>query len=631
MFEFVRRHNRIMQILLFLLIFPSFVMFGVDGYNRFRDKGDHVAEVNGVAITQDEWDLAHRKQVEQLRAQMPNVDAKMFDTPQAKYVTLERMVQERLIRAATEQQLIQVSDTRLANTLRQDPTIASLRRADGTLDVERYRQLAAAQGLTPEGLEMRIRQDMAQRQVLAGVAETSFLPDTIANLTISAFFERREIQLATFLSSAHLAGLKPTEDELKEYLQKNQGRYQLPQTADIEYVVLDMASVEKDIVLPEGDLRTYYQQNQQAQQAKEERRASHILISAPKDMPQAERDKARQKAADLLAQVKKDPKLFAELARKFSQDPGSAAQGGDLDYISRGAMVKPFEDAVFALAVGDISDLVQTEFGYHIIQLTGVRKPKVKSFEEVRPEIEKELRRQQAQRKYAEVAEQFSNLVYEQPDGLKPIADKLRLTVRHASGVTPASSVKEPWAHQRVLSALFSTESIERKRNTEAVEVAPSQLVSARLLKYSPARALSLEETREALARDWALQRAAELARQQGTQALKDWQAHPEQQRFESTLTISRDQPGAVAPQVLDAAMRASAKQLPAYTGVDLGSQGYAVVKVNQVLPAQNMEQHVKERAQLAQSSANAQASAYLESLKAKLNARILVPKPGGV
>ncbi len=630
MFEFVRQHTKLMQFLLFLLIFPSFVLFGLEGYTRFNDQGAKVAEVDGQGITQNEWDAVHQKDIEQLRARMPTIDVKLFDTPQAKYATLERMLQERLLMAASQRQNITVSDQRLANLLQQDPSIASLRKPDGSLDVERYRQLAASQGLTPEGFEARIRQDLTQRQVLSAVLESSFLPASVANLTVAAFFERREIQLARFSPAEFRAGLKPSEDDLKAFLTQHASRYQVPQKADIEYAVLDLATIEKNMAVPEADLRAYFDQSQQANAVKEERRASHILINAPASMPAAERDQAKQKALDLLAQIKKQPKDFAALARKHSQDPGSTSQGGDLDYFARGAMVKPFEDAAFGLKLGGVSELVETEFGFHIIQLTDIRQPKAKTFEHMRPEIERELRRQMAQRKYAEAAEQFSNLVYEQPDSLQPVAERLKLTVQRAHGVTPQSSAKEPWAHPRVLTGLFTPESIERKRNTEAIEVGPNQLVSARLLQHSPSRALTLDEARDQISRDWVIERAAAMARDKGAQALKTWQDQPSLARLESVLTVSRDQAGSLPATVLDAALRAPSNQLPAWVGVDLGDQGYAVVKVNRVMAAQNLEQRKGERAQLAQASANAQAAAYLESLKAQFKARILVAKPDG-
>jgi peptidyl-prolyl cis-trans isomerase D len=154
MFDFVRQHNRIMQFLLFLLIFPSFVLFGIDGYNRFREKGDAVATVDGHEITQSEWDNAHRAQVERMRNAMPTMDVKLFDTPEAKYSTLERMVRDRLLQVAAEKLRLGASDQRLASELQQNPSIAALRRADGSLDIERYRQLLSSQGMSPEMLSL---------------------------------------------------------------------------------------------------------------------------------------------------------------------------------------------------------------------------------------------------------------------------------------------------------------------------------------------------------------------------------------------------------------------------------------------------------------------------------------------
>jgi peptidyl-prolyl cis-trans isomerase D len=628
MFEFVRRHNRIMQIVLFLLIFPSFVMFGIDGYNRFRDKGNQVAEVDGVGITQEEWDFSHRQQLERLRAQMPNVDVKMFDTPYAKFASLEGMVQERTVQAAAKRLLLDVSDQRLANALQKDPTIASLRKPDGSLDIDRYRQLAAAQGMTPEGFESRMRTDLIQRQVIEGVADSSFMPEALTRLSLVSYLEPREIQVASFEPTP--AGLKPSDEDLKAFLQKNPARYQRPQTADIEYVVLNLAQVEKDVVLPEADVRTYYEQNLQALQSKEERRSSHILINAPQSMSAAERTAAKQKAQQILDQVKKQPKDFAKLATQYSQDPGSAAKGGDLDYAARGAMVKPFEDALFALKPGAISDLVETEFGYHIIMLKDIRKPVQKTFEQSRPDLEKQLRSQQAQRKFAEVAEQFSNLVYEQADSLKPVAERLKLSVQHASGVTPQSRSAEVWAKARVLSSLFSADSVERKHNTEAIETGPNQLISARLVNHSPARPLTLDEARGQLTRDWAQERAAEKAREQGEAALKAWRDQPSSAKWSAPVVVTRAQTAGLPPEVIQAAMGASAQALPQWLGVDLGAKGYAVVKVNKVMPAQISQASQAEQDRIVQAETNAQTQAYVSYLKTKLGVHFTSAKPPG-
>ncbi|NDE05608.1 MAG: peptidyl-prolyl cis-trans isomerase, partial [Flavobacteriia bacterium] len=189
----------------------------------------------------------------------------------------------------------------------------------------------------------------------------------------------------------------------------------------------DLASIQKTVTVAEADLKTFYEQNLARLANLEERRASHILINADKTMPATERDKARSKALEILSTLKQSPDKFAELAKKFSQDTGSANKGGDLDFFARGAMVKPFEEAAFALKKGEISEVVESEFGFHIIRVTDIKQPKQKTFEESRASLEVDAKRQLAQRKFAEAAEQFTNLVYEQSDSLKPAAEKLKL------------------------------------------------------------------------------------------------------------------------------------------------------------------------------------------------------------
>ena len=169
MFDFVRKHTKIMQFLLFLLIFPSFVLFGLEGYSRMREKGTVVASVNGVDILQSELDNAHKIQVDRMRASMPNLDAKLFDSSIAKQATLDRLVRERLLQVAAQKMHLSVSDQRLANELQQNPSIAALRRPDGSLDLERYRQLLGTQGFTPESFEAQVRSDLSTRQVMAGL------------------------------------------------------------------------------------------------------------------------------------------------------------------------------------------------------------------------------------------------------------------------------------------------------------------------------------------------------------------------------------------------------------------------------------------------------------------------------
>ena len=632
MFDFVRKHTKIMMGLMFLLIIPSFVLFGIDGYNRMREKGDTVARVGGQDITQGEWDAAHKAEADRLRAQMPNLDAKLLDSPEARYSTLERLVRERVMAQAADQFRLTTSDARLARDLQEDPGIASLRRPDGKLDMERYRQMAASQGMTPEGFEARVRRDLSVRQVEAGLTQTGFAATAVADVALNAFFERREVQVVNFLSADFASRVNPTDAEVEAFYKANETLFQAPEQANIEYVVLDLESVKKSITINEADLKSYYEQNAARLSGNEERRASHILINAPKDAPAAERQKAKARAQELLAELRKAPDSFADLAKKNSQDTGSAAKGGDLDFFARGAMVKPFEEAAFAMKKGDISELVESDFGYHIIKLADIKAPKQRSFEELRANIEADLKTQQAQRKFAETAEAFTNGVYEQSDSLKPVADKLKLEIKTAAKLSrkPAAGVTGLLANAKFLAAIFGPDAIEKKRNTEAIETAPNQLTAGRITQYQAAKTMALAEVRANVRERLVASRAAELAAQEGAAKLAAWKAAPGSAVMPAAQVLSRDQAQNTPPQILNAVLRADTSKLPVFVGVSMGAQGYAVVKVNQLVarPASTEVAAKQDRAQYAQWWTAAESQAYYGLLKERFKADIMVPRP---
>ena len=617
--------------ILFLLIIPSFVLFGLEGYSRFNDKGAVVAKVNGNKINQTDWDAAHKREVDRIRASMPNIDAKLFDTAEAKYATLERLVRDQVITAAAQKLQLVASDTRLARELQQSPVIAALRTADGKLDMERYKQLAASQGMTPEMFEMQVRADLSNRQVIQGVQASAYATSAQTQTAMNAFMQRREVQILNFPAADYLGKITVSDADLQAYYDKNKDKYQSSESADIEYIVLDIESLRQSISLNEQDLKSYYEQNLQRLSSKEERRASHILITAAKDSPEAEKKIARAKAEELLKLVKAKPASFADVARKNSQDPGSAVKGGDLDFFGRGAMVKAFEDAAFSMKKSDISDLVESEFGYHIIQLTDIKAAKAQSFESLRPSLEADLKKQQAQRKYAELAETFSNTVYEQSDSLKPVADKLKLNIQKANQVArQATQPQGVLSHPGLLQAIFSEASLQKQRNTEAIEVAPSTLVSARVVKHQPAATLPLVEVKEFVKRALTQEKAAELAKAQGEQRLSALKASTGADNLPNAIVISREKTQRQLPKVVDAVLRADPNKLPSVSGVDLGLQGFAVLRVTKILPpeAENKELMLQAQQQFTQLWGTAETQAYISQLKSMMKAEILVPKP---
>jgi len=621
MFDFVRTHSRLMLGIMVLLIIPSFVFFGVQGYSSFGDGGGTVvAKVDGRDITRGEWEQAHQRNVERLRGQMPNVDAKLLDTPEMKRETLDGLMRERVLTAAANQMHLVPGDERLQRLFLTDPQFANLRNPDGTVN----RDLLASQGMSSEAFAQRLRLEFAMQQVLAGVGQTAFAPAAAAAPSLDALLQRRDVQVQRFDPVESRGRVAPTDADLEAFYKANESQFRAPESASIEYVVLDIEALMKGVVVPEEDLKRYYAENASRYTATEERRASHILINADKDMPAAERQKAKARAEALLAEVRKNPASFAEVARKNSQDPGSAAKGGDLDFFGRGAMVKAFDDAVFAMKQGEISNVVESDFGYHIITLTTVRGGDKKSFESVRAEIEAEVRKSLAGKRYAEVAEQFTNTVYEQPDSLQPVVDKLKLEKRTATVQrTPAPDASGPLVSPKLLEAVFGNEVVRNKRNTDAIETGPNQMVAARIVQHTPSRTMPLVDVKDRVREQVITEQSAVLARKAGEARLAQVKAAPAEV-MAPAVTVSRAQPQGLPRAMLDAVLGADAGKLPSAVGVDLGAQGYAVARVIKVLPREEAPGgDAQLLSQYTQAWANAETQAYLGALKKRFKAEV--------
>jgi len=629
MFDFIRKHTKVTMALLFLLIVPSFILVGMNSNGPSGASGTVVAVVDGKDITQPEWDAAHQNEVSRLRGTMPTLDIKLLDSPEARYATLERMVRDRVLAAAAAKGGLVVADQKLQRLYAEDKAIAAFRLPDGRFDRAGF---IAQTGMSPEQYESGLRADLATRQVLVGVASTGLASKAVADVSLNAFFEKREAQVARFNAADYAARVNPGDTEIEQFYKDNQALFQAPEEATVEYVVLDLDAVKKTVTVNEQDLKTYYEQNVQQLAGTEERRASHILIEAPASAPAPDREKAKAKAQELLAAVKKAPDSFAELARKNSQDPGSAAAGGDLNFFARNAMVKPFADAVFAMKKGDVSDVVETEFGYHVIKLTDIKAPKQKSYEEMKPTLEAEVKQQLAQKKFAETAETFSNAVYEQSESLRPIAERLKLEVKTATRLTrvPAPGAAGVLANPKFLNALFSPDALEKKRNTEALETGPSQLVSGRITQYTPARTLPLAEVKDRVRASLQQQRGAEMARKEGAEKLAAWKAAPATATLPAPVVVSRDQTQQLPAPVVSATLSADTSAMPAFVGVDLGSQGYAIVKVVKVVPRpeQAPASAQQDKMQYTQWWTAAESLAYYNILKERFKADIKVARP---
>ncbi|MFN4265471.1 MAG: peptidylprolyl isomerase [Aquabacterium sp.] len=625
MFDFVRKHTRILQFVLVLLILPSFVLLGVDSASKFGSDEGVVAKVAGSKISQAEWDNAHRQLAERVRAERPNVDAKDLDAPEVRKQSLDQLVREFVLNAASRDQRLTTSEARIQRIFTTDPQFAALRNADGSLN----KAFLQARGMSPAQLEAMLRQELTLAQVLAPISVTGQTSSLASEQAVNALFQQREVQWQKIDAKQFVAQLNPTAEQLQAFYQDaaNAAAFTSVEQADVEYVVLDIDTLKQRVTVSEDELRVSYKENIGRYGQPEERRASHILIKAEASATAEQKKAAKAKAEQLLAQLQKNPAQFEELAKKNSDDPGSAANGGDLDFFGKGAMTKAFDEAVFSMKSGEISKLVESDYGFHIIKLTGVRGGQAQPFEAVRAQIEDEARKQLAMRQYAEVAEQFTNKVYEVSDSLKPVADELKLTIQQAKGVLrqPGQVDQGVLSNQRLLEALFDPANRSKARNTEAIEVGPNKLVSARLVKYQPAAKRPFDQVKDQVRERWVAAESVKRARAEADKLVAEWKKAPEKANLPAVTTMSRRNMFSQPAPVLEAVLRMPAKSLPAWTVVDLGAEGSAIVKLNKVLPpALSAEEQRETQSQFGPIWGRAEADAYYRALQREYKVQYL-------
>ncbi|MDR2851800.1 MAG: SurA N-terminal domain-containing protein [Burkholderiaceae bacterium] len=634
MLEFVRRHTKLINIVLFLLVFPSFVLFGVaERFFEDNGKSEHVAQVDGHEITRAEWDTRHRRDADAERARNPSIDTASLDSDAYRYKSLEAMVTERTLAVEVDKEHILIADHRLLDMLKQDQNLAYFRTPDGKFDAVAFKR---ATGQTPQQYENRVSTALAMQEVLTAIANSAVAAPTQAQIILDALFDQREVQIARFDPASFKDKVQVSDADIQRYYKEHLAQFFIPEQVNIDYLVLDLNASRKRVTINEADVKTYYEQNRDRFSNPEQRRASHILIAVASSASPADRAKAKAKAEEILTQLRAKPNRFAELAHKNSQDAPSAAKGGQLDLVTRGAMPKSFDDALFSLKKGAISNVIQTDQGYNIIRLDDIEPAQTLSFEKVRTQIETQFRVRAAQQQFDKDADTLGNIVNQQPDSLQPAASQLGLTIEHANGVqrTPVPGATGALANRDFLSAVFAPDSLDRKLNTEAINLGSNQVAVGLVKQYLPARALSLEEAKNQVRALLMTERAADMARKEGQAQLLAWQAAPGSAKVGAPLVVSYQALQSQPVGIVSAALRADLAKTPAWVGADLGDQGYAVLRVNKSIPRDRTtpEQAQFEQAGIVQGiMASVEADAYLTVLKERLRAKILVPRPTNV
>jgi len=575
------------KVILALITIP-FALFGMEYYFRQAGGGaDTVAKVDGYAISQAEFTENLRNQLERMQAGLRDarMDPSALDTPELRREALAALVNRRLLTAYADRVRLTVPDNLLVNEISQVEAFQD----DGKFSRARYEEILRSKGLTPALFETRLRDDLKIQLVQESLATTQWVPQVVTDAFLTLNDQTRELSVAEIPLKAFLGQVKIDEGTVKQYYDAHLDRFKVPERVKVQYLVLTADRLAQDaVVTPEEIAKVYADPANQARWGgTETRRASHILITVPPKASESQRSAAREQAQKILAEAQAHPDQFAALAKQYSQDPGSASQGGDLGYFGRGAMAQPFEVAIFGMKSGEIQGPVETEFGFHIIKLTDTKVGKVRSLAEVTPQLTQELRKQRAAQRFAEAAESFSNLVYEQSTSLKPAADKLKLTLKDSGWITRGGPGDVPLLNNpKLLNALFSTESIQDGRNTQAIEVAPNTLVAAHVVAHEPSVARPLAEVKEAIAQMLQREEAAKLVRQEGEARLADLKAGKTAAlTWSATRQLTRQSAlsGGLPSMVVTPAFQVSTTHLPAYTGTMIPSGSYILVRVTQV------------------------------------------------
>jgi peptidyl-prolyl cis-trans isomerase D len=601
------------QVILALVLIP-FALFGIDSYLNQAGNNLSIAKVDGYKIALPEYNRAIENVRNRIMSEGKKVDPAMFDSFEFKESVVDGLITKQLINNDIKKSQFKITDQQLSQYIIGMPDFQK----DGKFSQELYDKVLQNNQLNPKKFEESIRNDLLIQQVRDGLQKLTFIPPNNLTETLKATSQQREVTVAEFKTKEYMAKANISEKDMQAFYDQNKSKFLAPEQVKAEFVVFSLTSILPSITVSEDEVKAFYKTNADKYQNQQQREASHILIAASKNAAPAEKAKAKAKAEDVLGQIKKNPKQFEELATKYSQDPESAKKGGDLGAFGRGMMVKPFDDAVFSMKVNEISGIVESDFGYHIIKLTKVI-GEGGGFDAIKPQIKAELIYQKAQDKYAALAEDFSNKVYEQSSSLDVVSKKFNLPIQKTDWISRNESDKF-FKNEALMNALYSKESIKDRRNTEAIEVTPNNLISARVVDYKAQSTKPFAEVKKSIEDYLKFEAAKKLVATEGEAALKSVADASRKIDWQATVLVDRKNTKGLSQAVTNHAYKMPTDKLPSYSGFVDGNNGYVIVKVSKVaFPNDDNEESKKEFASsYTEALSSEYLSAYLKGLKAK-------------
>lgn len=504
--------DRLTGILAVLVLGILVVPFAFVGINQYftRSADDVVALVNDQEITRSDF----TESFQQYRRRMQSVlgaqfNPEDFDQPLVRRQHLDALINEELLRQAARDAGLSVSDEALAERIRQIPAF----QIEGRFDAEVYQNALQAQALSPRQFEQEMRAQMITVQLPAAISASSIATPLERQHAVELLEETRSFRAVRFQPSGEDLADELSEEDIKAWYEANQEQFRAGEQVSIEYVELNAADMAPVTLPDEAGLRGRFEEQQARFINPEQRLASHILVEVPPGADEAERDAARLLAGELAARARAGED-FAELAREYSDDQGSASAGGDLGWIEPGFMVQAFEDALYGLQEdAPISDPVQTSFGWHVIQLRDVEPASGMSFEEARPVLEQEYVEEQSERAFLDAADRLVDIVYEDPTTLATAADELGLEIQ-AAGPFGRDGGEGIAANPQVVSAAFSDLVLLQGSVSDPVDLGDNHIVMLRLTEHTPSAIRPLDEVRDLVVQQLLEERALEATRE---------------------------------------------------------------------------------------------------------------------
>jgi peptidyl-prolyl cis-trans isomerase D len=601
------------------LITVSFLLFGIDSYlNNFSNKLT-IAKINGYKLTLPEYNKALENVKNGLAKEGKKNNQEMFDSLEFKESIVDGLILKQLLKDEIKKTNFKISDQQLSQYITGMPDFQT----NGKFSQETYDKILKINQLTPKKFEESIRNDLLIQQVRDGLQKLVFIPPNNLTETLKAVSQQREISIVEFKTKEYMAKANIAEKDMQAFYDQNKSKFLAPEQVKAEFVVFSLASILPTINVTDDEIKAFYKTNSDKYQNQQQREASHILIAASKNAAPAEKAKAKAKAEELLSQIRKNPKQFEELATKYSQDPESAKKGGELGAFGRGMMVKPFDDAVFSMKVNEISNIVESDFGYHIIKLTKII-GEGGSFDSMKPQIKAELIYQKGQEKFAALAEEFSNKVYEQSSSLDAVSKKFNLPIQKTDWISRNDSDKF-FKNETLMNALYSKESIKDHRNTEAIEVTPNNLISARVVDYKAQSSKPFTDVKKNIEDYLKFEAAKKTVASEGEAALKTISDTSRKIDWQPAVLVDRKNAKGLSEAVINHAYKMPTDKLPSYSGFVDGNNGYVIVKVNKVsFPNDNNEENKKAFAlDYTEALTSEYLSAYLKGLKAKASVSV--------